>query len=208
MLTIAADIFHEPAELALAHKLALVMRQMADENPAWRLPELTPSLLEIARNERRFVGFSEDDSGFDPNQYKGIVIVSTMHKAKGLEWDRVYLLSVNDYDFPSGQESDSFISERWFVRDRLNLEAEALQQLGVAQSSSEYESYQEGGATAKARLDYVSERLRLLYVGITRARRELIITWNTGRRGSAGPALPLVALQTWWDREHPRGEGV
>jgi len=51
-------------------------------------------------------------------------------------------------------------------------------------------------ATRVAREEYVSERLRLLYVGITRARRALIVTWNTGRREGVRlePALPLVAL--------------
>ena len=38
----------------------------------------------------------------------------------------------------------------------------------------------EGAATNQARLDYAAERLRLLYVGITRAKRDLIVTWNTG----------------------------
>ncbi len=46
-----------------------------------------------------------------------------------------------------------------------------------------------------ARLDYAAERLRLLYVGITRARKELIITWNTGRKGDLQPAVPFIALQ-------------
>ena len=47
-----------------------------------------------------------------------------------------------------------------------------------------------------ARDGYVAERLRLLYVGITRARRELFVTWNTGRRPSEKlqPAVPLIAL--------------
>jgi DNA helicase-2/ATP-dependent DNA helicase PcrA len=46
-------------------------------------------------------------------------------------------------------------------------------------------------------LDYVRERLRLLYVGITRAKRELFLTWNTGRQGDQKPALPFVSLQGW-----------
>ena len=83
----------------------------------------------IAKNKRRFLGFSEDDSGFDPNRYRGRIVITTMHKAKGLEWDRVYLLSVNNYDFPSGMPYDQYISEKWFIREQLNLEAEALAQL-------------------------------------------------------------------------------
>jgi DNA helicase-2/ATP-dependent DNA helicase PcrA len=199
VLTLAQDIFTEAADLALAHKLALVLRKAADDHTEWRLPELTAELAVIAKNERRFIGFSSDDSGFDPEQHKGKVVVTTMHKAKGLEWDRVYLMSVNNYDFPSNQPNDRFISERWFLRNNLNLEAEALAQLDAATSSSEYDWYDEGAATLASRVDYVKERLRLFYVGITRAKKELIVTWNTGRQGDATPSLALSALMGWWE---------
>jgi DNA helicase-2/ATP-dependent DNA helicase PcrA len=199
ILTLSQDLFTAPIDLALAHKLASVLRQAADDHADWRLPELTGELGLIARNERRFLGFSEDDSGFDPSHHAGKVVVTTMHKAKGLEWDRVYLMSVNNYDFPSAQPNDRYISERWYVRDGLNLEAETLAQLEALGTSSEFEWYAEGHATAQARLDYVRERLRLLYVGITRAKKELVVTWNTGRTGEQTPAIPLVALQGWWD---------
>jgi len=199
VLTLAQDIFTQAADLALAHKLALVLRKAADDHTEWRLPELTAELAVIAKNERRFIGFSSDDSGFDPEQHKGKVVVTTMHKAKGLEWDRVYLMSVNNYDFPSNQPNDRFISERWFLRNNLNLEAEALAQLSAATSSSEYDWYDEGAATLASRVDYVKERLRLFYVGITRAKKELIVTWNTGRQGDATPSLALSALMGWWE---------
>jgi DNA helicase-2/ATP-dependent DNA helicase PcrA len=200
VLTLAQDLLSEPGELAIAHKLAVLLRQASQDHPAWRLPELSEELAVIARNERRFLGFSEDDLGFDPERYKGKVVVATMHKAKGLEWDRVYLMSVNNYDFPSGLASDSYIAEKWFLRDRLNLEAEALAQLEAALSADQYSWYQEGSASQQARLDYVRERLRLLYVGITRAKRELVLTWNSGRgRGQElTPAVPLVVLQDFW----------
>jgi DNA helicase-2/ATP-dependent DNA helicase PcrA len=199
VLTLAQDVFTEAHDLALAHKLALVLRQVADDHADWRLPELTAELAVIAKNERRFIGFSSDDSGFDPERHRGRVVVTTMHKAKGLEWDRVYLMSVNNYDFPSNMPNDRFISERWFVRSGLNLEAEALAQLSALESTSEYEWYEEGAATLRSRLDYVKERLRLFYVGITRAKRELIVTWNSGRQGDATPSLALSELMGWWE---------
>ncbi len=197
ILTLSQELFTEPADLALAHKLALVLRQSANQHPDWRLPELTAELTVIAKNERRFIGFSSDDSGFDPEQYRGRVVVTTMHKAKGLEWDRVYLMSVNNYDFPSLQPYDRYISEKWFIRSGLNLEAEALGQLKALESSGEYDWYEEGAETMRARVDYVRERLRLLYVGITRAKRDLILTWNTGRQGDAQRCLPVEALAGW-----------
>ena len=199
ILALSQDLFTASNDLALAHKLALVLRQASDDHAEWRLPELNNELGSIARNERRFLGFSEDDSGFDPSHHAGKVVVTTMHKAKGLEWDRVYLMSVNNYDFPSDQANDRYISEKWFLRDGLNLEAESLAQLEAAGSTGEYEFYSEGAATQSARLDYVRERLRLLYVGITRAKKELVVTWNSGRQGEQTPALPFAALQGWWE---------
>ena len=199
VLTLSQDVFTQPADLALSLKLALVLRQVADDHAEWRLPELTAELAVIAKNERRFIGFSSDDSGFDPNQHRGKVVVTTVHKAKGLEWDRVYLMSVNNYDFPSGEMYDRYISEKWFIRSGLNLEAEALAQLKALESTGEYDWYEEGNATMQSRLDYVKERLRLLYVGITRAKSDLIITWNSGRTGDAQPSLAMSELMGWWE---------
>lgn len=196
ILTLAQDLFEEPGDLAVAHKLAVLLRRASDAHPDWRLPELTAELAVIARNERRFLGLAGEDVGFDPDAHKGQVVVATVHKAKGLEWDRVYLMSVNDYNFPSARPHDQFIAEKWFVRDHLNLEAEALDQLEALRTGGVYE---EGEATREARMDYAAERLRLLYVGITRARKALIITWNSGRRGDQHPAAPFIALQEFWE---------
>ncbi len=211
LLTLANDLFTEPAELALAHKLAVLLRDVAAAHPTYRLTELVEELAVIARNERRFLGFSSEDTGFEPP--RGTVTVATMHKAKGLEWDRVYLLSLNNYDFPSGLAHDTYIAERWFIRDSLNLEAEALAQLEAIANTlclepattpdpaqGRWEA--EGEATQQARLDYIAERLRLLYVGITRAKRDLIITWNTGRRREEKlqPAVPFLALHEYWEQ--------
>ncbi len=196
VLILAQDLFQASADLAIAHSIAVVLRQYGDQHPDWRLPNFTEALAEIARNERRFLGVDEENRGFDPERHKGKATITTMHSAKGLEWDRVYLLSVNSYDFPSGEPNESYMSERWFVRDGLNLEAEALAQLHASADPLTFE-YHEGEATQQARQDYVAERLRLLYVGITRARRELIVTWNTGRKGDQRQALPFVALQAY-----------
>ncbi len=202
LLTLAQDLFRDPVDLAIADKLAGILARAAKDHGDWGLAELSDELAMIAKNERKFLGFSDEETGFDPDAHKGEVVVATIHKAKGLEWDRVYLLSINGYDFPSALPGDQFISEKWFIRDRLNLEAEALSHLeAVMKDDASTLNMPEGWATQQARLDYVSERLRLLYVGITRARRELIVTWNTGRDGNQQPAAPLIALQEFWERE-------
>lgn len=207
VITLAQEIFTEPSALALAHKLALMLGSIQRNNPAYRLSQLAAELEQIAKNERKFIGFSDDDSGFDPDRYPGQVVVTTVHKAKGLEWDRVYLTSVNSYDYPSLQPDDAYQSEPWFIRNRLNLPAEALAQLQyLLTSPADRQPWREGEATHQARADYVRERLRLLYVGITRARRELIITSNSGslQGRPVPPALPLQALIRWWQKQECR----
>ena len=209
ILTVAQDLYRHgdvdqiARELALAHKIAVVLRRLSDDRPDWRLPDLAAELDRVANNEQRFLGFSEDDLGFSPRP--GRVTVATMHKAKGLEWDRVYLLGVSNYDFPSALPGDTYRGETWYVRGGLNLEAEAIGQL---EAMSKGGGYVPGVATHEARVEYTEERLRLLYVGITRAKRELIITWNTGQRDDnpRQAAAPFLALYTYWESMQAKPE--
>ena len=100
---------------------------------------------------------------------------------------------------PSADPFDSFIGERFFIRDDLNLDAEAMAQLDC--SGEQGNKYKEGVASKEARIEYASERLRLLYVGITRAKSDLIITWNTGRRGEQIESKPVTHLRAWWENQ-------
>lgn len=202
LLSITGDIFREPVDIATAYSLAVHVRGMFDVNPEHRLRECVGELKDIAMNRRKVTGLSDEDEQFDPSRYKGQVVVMTLHRAKGLEWDRVHLMSVNNYDFPSVDPFDTFIGEKFYARDGLNLSAEALAQLRAITAGS---PYREGRATHEARLEYAAERLRLLFVGITRAKRELIVTWNTGRDGRRVPAKPLPHLGRFLAEQYPAG---
>jgi DNA helicase-2/ATP-dependent DNA helicase PcrA len=201
VLTLSQDLFLEPSELALAHKLSVLLRQLSNAHPDWRLPEFTDEMKLIANNQRRFLGFSDEDSAFDPDRYPGQVVVATMHKAKGLEWDAVYLTAVNNYNFPSGEDYDQYQSEKWFARDHLNLEAEALAQLTTLTDGKALDWYQEGTATLEARQEFIRERLRLFFVGVTRARRWLTVTANSGRASARNvQARAFLELINAWEK--------
>jgi DNA helicase-2/ATP-dependent DNA helicase PcrA len=202
ILTISQDLFRQPADLALSHHFAVFLESLQKNHSEWELPEFSAELNSIAASRRKFDGYSDEDTGFNPDDYKGKVIVATMHKAKGLEWDRVYLVGVNNYNFPSVQPYDQYISERFFIRDNLNLPAETVFQLRALAANQIDRLYAPlGDATRQARIDYSAERLRLLYVGITRAKQELVLTWNTGKRNDCQPAFPFVALHQFIEEQ-------
>lgn len=196
ILTISNDIFTAPSDLALSYYISVWLRQRANLHPDWGLVEFIAELESVLRNEHKLIGFSDDDLGFNPDAHKGKVVVSTIHKAKGLEWDKVYLISMNNYDFPSLQSYDQYISERWFVKDQINIEAGTLADLEYLAGEEQRLSWLE--ASEQARIDYSAERLRLFYVGITRAKKGLSVTWNRGQSISEKqenlPSLPFSHL--------------
>lgn len=194
ILIIALDLFTDMADLALAYKIAQRLEWASIDNPHYTFFDYISLLKPITNNQESFSGFDTKDIGFDPSQYKGKVIVSTYHKAKGLEWDRVHLLSVNNFDFPSGDEGDFYVAEKYFVNSQRNLQAETLAALTHLINNPLGDDL-ESDPAKEARLDIAAERLRLLFVGITRAKKELILTWNTGKRGNCLPALAFLALK-------------
>ncbi len=196
LLTVAADLFHDPDELAVAQRFSTFLRQLRRNNPALTLEDAAIELSSVADNNRRILGASYRDQAFDPDEHPGEVVVATIHKAKGLEWDRVYLLSANDYNFPSTTGGETFIAEKWYLREPRNYMAEALAQFDLLMQGDLSTHYQEGVASASSRTEYAAERLRLLYVALTRARRDLIVTWNTGRKGDSLEALAVRALRS------------
>lgn len=198
ILLVGQDLYFEPHETALIHKIAFHIRQGLIVSREWGLKESIQELSTIAANQKKFIGFSSEDTNFDPDLHPGKVMVSTIHKAKGLEWDKVIVMSVNNYDFPGMQEGDTYYSEKWFLHGGLNLEAEGIDQLRNLIKDNYHSSASEIGknfsATEKARNELVKERLRVLYVAITRAREELVLTWNTGRQKNLTPSIAFRAL--------------
>ena len=196
MLVISQDLPLEPFELATVHKASSFIKTQMDNHPEWTPLDLIEVLTDIAKNERNFFSITKNQDAFNPDLYKGKVVLCTCHKAKGLEWDKVFLTSVNNYDYPSGADKDSYISEKWFILDRRNLQAEVLSELNILTSNNSSAVAHPGIGRIDARNELIRDRLRLLYVGITRAKSSLTISYNTGPDKTAA-----VAYQALWQEQ-------
>ena len=104
----------EADELDLAHNLALLIRQKMRELPAASATLPGNSILKGPL--QHFLKTVNDRKGFEPK--KGVVTLSTVHKAKGLEWD-TYLVGVTAYEYPS-RVSDKFKGNYWFLEDDIS----------------------------------------------------------------------------------------
>jgi DNA helicase-2/ATP-dependent DNA helicase PcrA len=190
IMTLAQQRFEKPGELAIAHRIAVHMRRLHDANPAWRLPRLSEELYAVAQGELRLPGLDEHELGFEP--LAGEITLTTLHKAKGLEWDLVYIVSVTPFDFP-GVPDDVVMG---YLEGLGNPVEEASAQLQAIMGDRTDETGL--GASASAKLELIAERLRLLYVGITRPRRYLFLSWNrTGAGLRQGQAIALEELEAF-----------
>ncbi|NJM42762.1 MAG: hypothetical protein HC853_19505 [Anaerolineae bacterium] len=196
MLVVAQDLFTNEIQLAIAYALAASMRHVAANNPALRLSELARELEDIAANKKTYLlGDALADSGFRPKP--NVITVTTMHKAKGLEWDRVYLMQVDQVDFPHDAQQSQ--GGAWYLVGQHDPATEAGELFKLIQNAvrdeNTFEWPTEEELRRRARAEFISERLRLLYVGITRAASELVISHSKQRRNKPNAfALALARI--------------
>ncbi|MFN2116956.1 MAG: ATP-dependent helicase [Candidatus Promineifilaceae bacterium] len=192
-LTLGDELFsyedaHE-SDLAIAYQLAIVLRYWQEMHPDWRLPELSAELASLAAGRRGIPLARPGDYGFEPQP--GRITLSTQHSAKGLEWDAVFLVGIDGFWIPSDLEAPFHGVHEYYG----DLIAESLAQLRFLMQG-DAGLHKDLTATDSAHIEVISERLRLLYVGITRARRYLHISRSraTGSVGREKPAEPATVL--------------
>lgn len=166
---------HE-ADLSLAYQMANILRRWRDQQPQWRLPDLAAQLADVARGRRSLPLAGPHDLGYEPQP--GRITLSTQHSAKGLEWDAVFLVGVDGNWIP-GTLDAYFQGDEAFLGGDPN--AEAVAQLRYIMMGTGG-GYRGRSATESAHIEIICERLRLLYVGITRARRFLQLSRSRATR--------------------------
>ncbi len=183
---------HE-ADLALAYQIATTLRRWRDTQPELRLPELVAELEGIATGRRRLPVASPTEYGYDPKP--GRLTLTTQHSAKGLEWDAVFLVGIDGFWLPGNLDAP-FLGVHHFLGG--DPTAEVTAQLNYLMKG-EAGIFAGRTATESAHIEIISERLRLLYVGITRARRYLHLsrsraTRQYSREREAEPATVIGVL--------------
>ncbi len=196
LLQIGSDLFTSAEDMALTYRLSLylhdVIRGQLDRILSLCSQELGD--LVKGRSSGRGVLSAETEYRAVPGQ----VTVSTMHSAKGLEWDRVYLVGINDFVVPFDTEQVYVKGAGSYVRNArdyhreiaLDLSAEAENQVSLL-AAGRLGTYREGTASYRSRCAAIDERLRLLYVAMTRARRYLVLLFDEG----ASPQFPRQRAQ-------------
>jgi DNA helicase-2/ATP-dependent DNA helicase PcrA len=127
-------------------------RELTRQNDLARLVRLAQELDDGERDVRAWI--EELQRRFGPDAGRGVHLL-TLHRAKGLEWDAVFLPRVEEKELPSRLSRTD---------------------------------------------DEIAEERRLLYVGLTRARRHLVVSW-AGR-----PSRFLRELGVAAGAPRPRGE--
>lgn len=197
-------------DLSVAYQIANLMRRWRDLEPEWRLPELAAQLADIATGRRLLPGSAADDVGFEPRP--GRITLATQHGAKGAEWDAVFLVGIDGMWIPGSLEAP-FLGVHEFLGGDPTAEAAAQLRYLMAGEDGPYPGYHEGrSATESAHIEVISERLRLLYVGITRARRYLHISRSRtvrryGRVERTEPAEVVGVLYDFLQNGAPAGDG-
>ncbi|HPD00482.1 MAG TPA: ATP-dependent helicase [Acetivibrio sp.] len=191
ILFISEKLRFDREERAIAQKVAGDVRFLIGGTSGWRLNDLALELLSPKNMFNYFAGIVWDLKGYEPRP--GVVTLSTYHKSKGLEWDIVFLTGLNNSDFPVLLE-DRFIGEYWFLKEGYKNPQALLKK----EMEKLWDRKTKGDPVKETRLETISERARLLYVGITRAKEYLFLSsfeQNQGKRNEILPSKYILELR-------------
>jgi DNA helicase-2/ATP-dependent DNA helicase PcrA len=195
VLYLASELELEGGERDLANNLCAQVNTLLRQHQGYGLFEVVAEMGSTVRTNLRYMaGVLRDFNGYEPRP--GVISLATQHKAKGLEWDAVIVVGLAPdlfFELP-GQRNRS---EAWYLRD------DYRNPLATARAQLLYLSGEEYPGKSRIRqwadIEQISEELRLLYVSLTRARRQLWIGSHRfdNRRRRLPPSRVFQELQRY-----------
>ena len=121
----------------------------------------------------------------------------TVHKAKGLEWELVFLPALMQGIFPSERVTNNWVSTADVAPNELRGDADSIAQLHDATRDAMVEF------KAALKAEHQLSEDRLAYVAVTRARRTLVGSGHYWRPGGVESRTPSRYLSTIFDAARP-----
>ena len=170
ILFIGDTLLIEKEERAIVDYLGFYVKYLQSENNNINLQQIYNLLSD--RKNRVFsyiIEIVSEINGYEP--YPGSITVCNYHKSKGLEWDCVFLLGMTEFNFPDNIYQ-KFQCDKWYLKDKYkNPQANIKAEIDLMLQGEVTKNYPK-----EIKENLIKEKIRLLYVGITRAKEMLILS--------------------------------
>ena len=160
----------EIADKALVDYIAFYTKYICLENININLRDIYEILNNIKNKVfNHIIEVVYEMNGYEPKP--GSITICNYHKSKGMEWDCVFLLGLVEYNFPDNI-NQKFQCDKWYLKDKYKnpvavVKSEIDKILGNELETDYFNN---------TKLELINEKIRLLYVGITRAKEMLILS--------------------------------
>lgn len=180
---IVISIFYDSEDMKIertqARKLHKIWRQFTQRSQLSGIDDFLRWLKRYSTNNliQNMISFYKEDK--EDFYKKGYIHVLTQHKSKGLEWDSVFILHLNNWDF---KDIYSYYPKE--IKDPVPVLKAIIQQEDLNKILS------------KEREKLIAESFRRLYVCITRAKKFLFIGYSETSNGKPkSPHQAFIFLQ-------------
>lgn len=199
ILFIGDSMTIEKEEIAIVDYLAFYVKYLVAENNNINLQQIYNLLID--RKNRVFSYIIEvvsEINGYEP--LPGSITVCNYHKSKGLEWDCVFLLGMTEFNFPDNIYQ-KFQCDKWYLKEKYkNPEANIKAEIDFILKGEVNKNY-----SKEIKESLIKEKIRLLYVGITRAKEMLILSASAKNSATdkkkQNPSMYLNILKSIIDKK-------